>query len=151
MADVKLFDMSIQWSGIDAVLNNLDKVCDEVIEAVMQGLVDDGLDLLSESVQNAPIDVGDLRKSAHLYAGDEVIASGKSEGGIDVQNTGLAPTDNLQVSVAFEEPYALKQHEHMEYQHTKGGMAKFLQTPLQQKSQQYHDHIVDKVREVLGG
>jgi hypothetical protein len=147
MSNEKLFDFSIAWEGIDEVLNNLDNAVDEVIEAAEKGLTDDVLMLLGDAVRDAPIEVGDLRGSGHADMGGVTIAKGNKNGGIDVVST--ETPHGLEAMVTFEEPYALTQHEHLEYQHPRGGKAKYLEDPLKQNATKYRDHIADKIKEAL--
>lgn len=86
------------------------------------GLAEVAQDLKGKSVQLAPIDTGDLRGSGY---------ANPAAGGWEV---------------GFSEPYALVQHERLDYQHPKGGQAKFLEQPFAENSERYIQHIADKAK-----
>lgn len=72
-----------------------------------------GLEFIKqESVKVAPKDTGMMEKSAQV----KIAADGK---------TGY---------VSYDTPYAIKQHEELDYRHAEGRIAKYLELPLQQNS-----------------
>lgn len=102
----------IEWRG--------DQVLGEIVDALQDGLMDCGADLQSKSVQEAPVDTGDLR--ADCAVTEEV----------------------LNVTVSYSLPYAMKQHEELGYNHPGGGKAKFLEDPFNENADKYIKHIGDK-------
>ena len=85
-------------------------------------------DLTRRSKQLAPLDTGDLRGSGE---GDVREVSGEIIG-----------------TVSFNKPYAMKQHEDMQFIHPTGGQAKYLEQPLNENRDRYKDFIKNKIREV---
>ena len=85
------------------------------------------LDLKSKSVPLAPLDKGDLRRSASID---------------DSQLKGSKP----QGAVGYGEDYALEQHENVALGHDEG-QAKFLEAPATQNAKRYEKFIIDAVKE----
>lgn len=77
------------------------------------------LDLQSESVKQAPKDTGDLR------------------GNCAVDDSNL---EKFEVTVGYSLPYALRQHEELNYKHT-NGKAKYLEDPFNLKKSIYMKFI----------
>jgi hypothetical protein len=50
----------------------------------------------------------------------------------------------------FNTPYALAQHERLDFNHPKGGKAKYLEDPLKQNADRYGDHLAGRMREAVG-
>ncbi|MDF2884740.1 MAG: hypothetical protein K0R54_5310 [Clostridiaceae bacterium] len=94
-------------------LSELEKGFNEALKKV--GIVNDkalhdvALDLLGKAKELAPVDTGDLRGSASMEI------------------------ENNVATIGFEEPYAVSQHEHTEYEHPQGGQAKYLEQPFKEK------------------
>lgn len=91
-----------------------------------------GADLLSKSVMEAPIDTGDLRGNGSVS---------------DVNERG----DELVVTVGYDLPYAIVQHEHTEFRHPKGGKAKYLEDPYKANVHKYKEFIAKWMNKSLGG
>lgn len=92
--------LNLEWNG------------DEV-EAALSAATMDGLELAAEHLLQvssalAPHEEGDLERS-----GD----TDKDE-------------DELQVSVFYDRPYAVRQHEALTYRHDEGRQAKYLEQPM---------------------
>ena len=105
-----------------------DEITAEVKRAGDKALMKAGLDLQQESGDQAPIEKGDLRGNA----------------GID--DSELATKSEIQVGYFL--PYALKQHEELDYSHPRGGNAKFLENPFRKNWRKYGRFIneaIDKV------
>lgn len=66
--------------------------------------------VLGEAQRLAPLDEGTLRGSGQVT--EDVHA-----GGVDI-------------TISFSTPYAARQHEELDYQHPKGGQAKYLEEPF---------------------
>ena len=64
----------------------------------------------AQAVRQAPVDEGDLRRSASA---------------VNLSGLGL-----IQAAVTFNRPYAVRQHEELGYRHPKGGKAKYLEDPM---------------------
>jgi hypothetical protein len=76
-----------------------------------------GEDLLGEAQRRAPVEEGTLRASGDLD--------------VDVGPGGVI------VTVAFNTVYAARQHEETEWEHPKGGEAKYLENPLRERLPRY--------------
>lgn len=109
--------MSFQWYG--------DKAFDAIANAVQDGLMECGADLQSKSVQEAPVDTGDLRANCAVTEGP------------------------LGVMVGYDLPYAMKQHEELDYHHPKGGKAKYLEDPFNENADKYVEHIGEKAGDAI--
>ena len=81
-----------------------------------------GADLVAKSSEQAPIDTGDLRGNCTLD---------------------LKYLDALYVSVGYNLPYALRQHEELTWRHPKGGKAKYLEDPFNANRQRYINFIAE--------
>lgn len=90
-----------------------------------------GLDLKGKSQDEVPVDLGDLKGDCSVSEPE------KSK-------------DNITVTVGYSLPYALRQHEHPEYQHPKAGKAKFLEDPYKNNSGKYEKHIGNEIKKALG-
>ena len=110
-------------------LSELEKGFNDALKKI--GIVNDkalqdvALDLLGKAKELAPVDTGDLRGS------------------------GSVKFENNTASVGFEEPYAVSQHEHTEYEHPQGGQAKYLEQPFKENIDKYINHIADANRDAL--
>lgn len=89
------------------------------------------LDLAGRSAQQAPVDTGDLRNNCTAVLNNSEIfkeqrVTGNSE-----------PAEKVEATVGYSLPYALRQHEELDYNHPKGGKAKFLEEPFLEKEPDY--------------
>ena len=107
-----------------------DKAARVAKEAAAQALGVCGADLQGKSSQEAPIDTGDLRANCSVS---------------DVRWSG----DSAHVTVGYNLPYAIVQHERLEFRHPKGGKAKYLEDPFNQNKAKYERYIRDAVLRAL--
>lgn len=117
--------MSASLEGMNELENNFNKLLGDMDSVKNKSLQDIGLDLLGKAVDLAPIDKGDLRGS------------------------GSAQFEDDAVTVGFSEPYAISQHEHLEYEHPKGGQAKYLEQPFRENADKYINYIADAIKKAL--
>lgn len=109
-------------------------------------------DLLSRSVDLAPLEEGTLRGSGHVYY--EV--NGRDIGSYAAAHaavTAAARAGTLRsfaAVVAYSTPYAARQHEELEWQHPLAGQAKFLEEPFKQRVGTYDAVIAARVRQEVG-
>ncbi|MFH8530460.1 hypothetical protein ACH4GE_18820 [Streptomyces tendae] len=70
-----------------------------------------------------------------------------------LERSGVAVVDEADVSavVAFDTPYAIRQHEELDYQHDAGRTAKYLEGPLDEEGAVILDLIAAQVRRSLRG
>lgn len=117
------------------------------------------LDLAGESASRAPIESGDLRNNCHAEINGTTVFENQvpALGGIST----LAPI----ATIGYSLPYALRQHEELDYRHDRtdgyrrdngstvnlvaGGEAKFLEKPFEERKQTYIDTIMKIPDEVL--
>lgn len=99
--------------------------------AGVKALVTCGLDLKGKSQEQAPIDLGDLRGDCSVS--DPVDTS-----------------KGIQITVGYGLPYALRQHEEQEYEHPKGGKAKYLEDPYKENIDKYMKYIGNSIKKALG-
>lgn len=100
-------------------------------DAGIKALLECGQDLKGKSQDEAPVDIGDLKGNCNVSGPDE-----SSEG--------------INVKVGYSLPYALRQHEHPEYNHPKGGKAKYLEDPYKKNQGKYLQYVGKKIKEALG-
>lgn len=136
--------------GLDELTNNFNNIIKKMGKVNVKAFTDDCLDLLGKSVRDAPIDTGDLRGSGSLQIDNSNIANGNKDGSITV--TGAVndmETSSINGLIGFSEVYAVRQHEHEEYKHPKGGQAKYLEQPFRENEQKYIKHIAEAVKGAL--
>lgn len=109
-------DFSLEWRGRE--------IQGAVHRAAKKALLEVGADLQQRSSDQAPVDTGDLRGNAS----------------VDRNNL-----DNLQIFVGYSLPYALRQHEEINYSHPMGGKAKFLEDPFREQRINYQMHLAKAV------
>jgi hypothetical protein len=111
-------------------MRNLQAKINEIKDATKEAVNEVALDLIGKAKERAPLDTGDLRGSGFV-------------------NNGGTNGQIYKAKVGFSEPYALEQHENLQYQHPRGGEAKYLENPLKENEERYIDHIKSKVRRVI--
>lgn len=107
----------------------LDDVKRRVQAAALRGLTRAGEDLLGRAQREAPVAEGTLRASGELD--------------VDVTPNGATAT------VSFNEVYAARQHEELDWEHPKGGGAKYLEGPLREQQARYERAIALEVERAL--
>ncbi len=112
--------VSFEWHGPE--------IARKVAAAGRRALKKSALDLQGRSADEAPIDVGDLKGNA----------------GIDDSKLG---TDD-EIFVGYSLPYALRQHEELDFDHPRGGNAKYLENPFRANIKRYERFIAKSVNEV---
>lgn len=115
------------------------KLAGAYAEGVAEGIWRTAEDLLSRSVQGAPVDEGTLRASATV----EVTVNGTPyrdmRSAKDAARRAAEAGGQVKVigQVAFNTPYAARQHEELGNHHPKGGEAKYLERPLVEQADRY--------------
>lgn len=99
----------------------------KVHDAALQGLVGGGNVILKESNQRAPLEEGALVESG------KVIVHGQ------------------QVTISYDTPYAIKQHEDLRLHHPNGRRAKFLESALKENTNTVQQYVADEIGKVLHG
>ncbi|MCR4398936.1 MAG: HK97 gp10 family phage protein [Firmicutes bacterium] len=99
-------------------------------QAAVAALKKCAADLQGKSAMQAPIDTGDLRSNCSVK---DPVEDGRS----------------ITVTVGYDLPYAVVQHEHLEYRHPKGGKAKYLEDPFKENEGRYRSDIASTVKNAL--
>lgn len=113
---------------LNAILRNVPIQANEAVFKEMELITQD---LKGKGQRLAPKDLGDLRGSAFA----------------EVQRTVFL---KIAGTVGFTEPYALRQHEEMDYHHT-DGQAKYLETPYKENVAKYTNDIGKAIKGAVGG
>lgn len=111
--------MTLKWYGDDAER--------KVFEAAGDGLFEAAEFLLEEANRTVPLEEGPL------------------------QNSGVASVDRtaLMAAVSYNTPYAVRQHEELDYRHDEGRRAKWLELSLNEERERLQEHIAKRMREAL--
>lgn len=140
--------MKLKLTGLQNVERQVQRRIAAVEETTPRAVADVALDLLSESVTRAPVDQGPLRGSGSARLGKKVIAEGYDEDGrAGIRGTGASLATgtitgrDIDAEVRFEAEYALEQHERLDFDHPKGGQAKYLEDPLTENADRYLRHL----------
>ena len=116
--------------------------------------------ILTEAIDEAPVDTGTLRRSGTVTVGglppdSEAIyqaSKRKKEGGQrkSHKKAFLEPvgTENA-VYISFNTPYARRQHEELDYDHPRGGKAKYLEDPFNRNKDKVIKYVNKKIRKAL--
>jgi hypothetical protein len=103
-------------------------------EAGMKALRSGAEGILTEAIDETPVDTGTLRRSG-------TVTVGKLPDGVQVHAAAKAGTEmkdafpneigrEKAVYISFNTPYARRQHEELDYEHPRGGKAKYLEDPF---------------------
>lgn len=112
----------LKWYG--------DKAKKVVAEAAKQAIGTCASDLQGKSAMQAPVDTGDLRANCS-------VGQLKQEG------------NTVYLTVGYNLPYAIVQHERLEFRHPKGGKAKYLENPYKENISKYEHYIKEIIRRAL--
>jgi hypothetical protein len=104
------------------------------------------LDLNGAAVQR------ELRSAAArglLLAAEHVLT--ESTAIVPLQNSGTASVDagDLTAAVSYDTPYAVRQHEELDYRHTPGRQAKYLEQPLNASRNEVRALLAAELRRAL--
>jgi hypothetical protein len=107
--------------------------------------------ILTEAIDEAPIDTGTLRRSGTVTVGklpDGARVYEAAEAGNEMKDAFSDPVGKEKaVYISFNTPYARRQHEELDYEHPRGGKAKYLETPFnanKKKVLKYADKQIKK-------
>lgn len=143
--------ISLEILNLDKFLGSLKRYEEDVQKGIKKALAEIGFHLLGESINQTPIDTGNLRGSGVVIVDERVIGEG---GPLGVRVVSIASKKSSgevvhEVFVGYNTHYAIFQHENMENRHTDpGAKAKFLEDPLRQNFEKYHKKIADAIRNV---
>lgn len=110
---------TIDWNG--------DAIEAALLDAARRGITLAGEHLLSESRDLVPLEEGTLERSGAVVV-DEA---------------------NLKATVVYDTPYAVRQHEEMDWQHAPGRQAKYLERPFNRERDTMQALIAAEIRRAL--
>lgn len=156
--DYRQFRQDLQW--------RFKELATAMVEASALEIQDMLADVLEKAVPRAPIDEGSLRESGHCRMDGVVFARGSLSGSITRRRAyPSAEAKQFTFEIGFWVPdggtgregdvntYAWVQHEHTEFNHPKGGQAKFLETALIEERMKWRKRLAEalskEVREVM--
>lgn len=114
-------------SGLKEVYKGLQLTEEEIIQAALKGQKKLAANILGESQKLVPVDTGTLQRSGHITT-----------------DTGLNIT-----TISYDTPYARKQHEDPTLNHPKGGQAKYLEQPFNEKAGEFENFVLTEVYKTL--
>lgn len=113
----------LEWNGAKAM--------NAIHAALEDALLTCGADLQEKSVNRAPIDTGKLRENC--VVDDAELSSGV-----------------VKVGYTHEvDEYSLIQHERLDFNHPRGGEAKYLENPFNENAQRYTEYIGEQIGEAI--
>jgi hypothetical protein len=147
---MSFLEFNLIVEGIDETVEGLDLYDHLAIDAANDGMVENAEALLGKSMRIVPLDKGNLEASGSARVNETEVAHGNDGGTISkVSNPPkVMPGTTITGEVAFNEPYAARQHEELSYEHKEGRQAKYLETPLKEFVRQFAQNIADKIKEV---
>ena len=101
------------------------------------------LDLAGESSRRAPVDTGDLRNDCTAELNGQTIFT------MQLPISGTTRALKAYGSVSYGLPYALRQHEGLTYNHPRGGEAKYLERPFEERKERYIKRFEKIVEELI--
>ncbi len=123
--------MSVEVKGAEELRERLRRLAITHKDAAIAALHQEGLALQAAAVRLTPVDTGRLRASAYTQPPEEV-------GG------------DVKIRVGFGAEYALPVHEMTENHHTTG-QAKFLSQPLHDRSADFRERMIKRIKANLAG
>lgn len=111
---------TLNWAGDDFLLL--------VTKATHRGLHDVGVAIHRDALVRTPLDEGSLRESSQVLINGNTMTVGGADGVVDViaSSNPLTPDTVTELVIGYNTPYALRQHEELDYFHPVGE-AKFLE------------------------
>ena len=109
--------------------------------------------ILTEAIDETPIDTGTLRRSGTVTVGalpDGEQVYEAAESGSDMKNAFPGPEGKEKaVYISFNTPYARRQHEELGYNHPLGGKAKYLEDPFNRNKKKVLQYAEKQVKKAL--
>ena len=96
-------------------------------EAALKALHTGGESILTEAIDETPIETGTLRRSG-------TVTTSKKE---------------KAVYISFNTPYARRQHEELGYHHPRGGKAKYLEDPFNRNKKKVLQYAEKQIKKAL--
>ena len=109
--------------------------------------------ILTEAIDETPIDTGTLRRSGTVTVGalpDGAQVYEAAESGSDMKDAFPEPVGKEKaVYISFNTPYARRQHEELGYNHPRGGKAKYLEDPFNRNKKKVVKYAELKIKKAL--
>jgi hypothetical protein len=122
-------------------------------EAGLKALRTGAEGILTESIDETPIDTGTQRRSGTVTVGAVPDASQvyeAAESGSDMRNAFPEKIGKEKaVYISFNTPYARRQHEELGYEHPRGGKAKYLEDPFNRNKKKVLQYAEKQVKKAL--
>ncbi len=123
------------------------------LQAGLEALRIGGEAILTESIDETPLETGTLRRSGTVTVGalpDHQAVFAASEAGNDHKGAFNKPVGTEKgVYVSFSTPYARRQHEELGYHHPVAGKAKYLEDPFRRNRQKVLKLTEQRMRKAL--
>lgn len=109
--------------------------------------------ILTEAIDETPIETGTLRRSGTVTVGalpdwEQVYKA--AESGSNMKDAFPGPEGKEKaVYISFNTPYARRQHEELGYNHPLGGKAKYLEDPFNRNKQKVLKHADKQIKKTL--
>jgi hypothetical protein len=117
--------MGAEIKGLEDIQKNLRKYAKKYPAATANAMYQEGFDIERNATIRAPVEFGRLRASAYT----------------------TPPTqNNMVVEVGFGTEYALRQHEGTNFNHPRGGQAKYLENAINQQSAGMANRLADRIK-----
>ncbi|HPT62480.1 MAG TPA: hypothetical protein PLN81_12970 [Bacillota bacterium] len=128
------------------------KLASETVrQAALEGCFEAGEELLRVANAMCPHDTGTLMRSGEVTTHIGRAESSTSGGVVRTEDPRLpAGKTEIKVHVDYDTPYAVRLHEHPEYNFQKGRRGKWLEAGLRKVQPRLQSHIQAKVQSVLG-
>lgn len=122
-------------------------------EAALKALRTGAESILTEAIDETPVESGTLRRSGTVTAGglpDGAQVYEAAESGSNMKDAFPGPEGKEKaVYISFSTPYARRQHEELGYNHPLGGKAKYLETPFNANKKKVIKYAERKIKEAL--
>ena len=109
--------------------------------------------ILTEAIDEAPIDTGTLRRSGTVTVGglpDGAQVFEAAEAGNEMKDAFPEKIGKEKaVYISFNTPYARRQHEEVGYNHPRGGKAKYLEDPFNRNKKKVVKYAELKIKKAL--
>ena len=109
--------------------------------------------ILTEAIDETPFESGTLRRSGTVTIGglpDGAQVYAAAEAGNEMKDAFTGPVGQEKaVYISFNTPYARRQHEELDYNHPRGGKAKYLEDPFNRNKEKVLKYADKQIREAL--
>ena len=122
-------------------------------EAGLKALRSGAEGILTEAIDEAPVDTGTLRRSGTVTVGklpDGARVYAAARAGTEMKDA--FPNEigkEKAVYISFNTPYAHRQHEELGYSHPRGGKAKYLEDPVNRGKSKVMQYVDKQIKKAL--